>query len=234
MRNFDPSILFVLFGVLFFAGMLDMPFLVIGFIFYMVYRSSKRKRQDPRDQRDYRREDRRYTRRYERPQTRQQERPRPKPKARPKRRAPKNNPYKTSGLKKFKDFDYKGAIEDFEKALQINPDDIAVHFNLACAYSLNEDVDKSLYHLDRAVSLGFKDVEKIQNHDALAYLRIQEKFEAFEQNNYRLTGAQRKSVKEEPGQNSELLEQLNKLAELRKKGLLTEEEYVMQKKKLTN
>lgn len=231
MKNFDPSVLFVLFGVLFFAGLLDMPLIIVGFVFYMIYKSaSKNKQKNPPAGRDYQREDRRYSRRYER-----QERPaapQRQPQARRRsvtKQAPKNNPFRNSGLAKFKDYDYEGAIEDFTKALQINNEDIAVHFNLACSYSLTEQKDKSLYHLDRAVALGFKDFDKIRTHDALAYLRIQDEFENFEKNNFRLSGAQ--AGGRSPG-DSALLDQLSKLAELREKGLLTEEEFVFQKKKL--
>jgi tetratricopeptide (TPR) repeat protein len=230
MRNFDPSILFVLFGALFFAGIFDMPFIIVGFVFYMIYRNAnKNKQSNPPQGRDYQRDDRRYSRRYEeQPIPQRREAPsmnrRPEPVA-----SPKNNPFRSSGLQKFKDFDYEGAIEDFTKALQINNEDIAVHFNLACAYSLTEQKDKSFYHLDRAVALGFKDFEKIKTHDALAYIRIQDEFEDFEKNKFRLNGNQ---STHRSGGDTVLLDQLAKLAELREKGLLTEEEFAFQKKKL--
>ena len=234
MKNFDPTILFVLFGALFFAGMFDMPVIIVGFIFYMIYKSATKNKRKDRSRRDYQREDRRYSRRYEPAQQRRKpeyrQRTTPQPRRQQKRRIPKDNPFRSSGLAKFKDYDYEGAIEDFTKALQINNEDIAVHFNLACAYSLTEQKDKSLYHLDRAVALGFKDFEKIKNHDALAYLRIQDEFEAFEQNGFRLRGTPASNHRTEA--DAALLEQLQKLAELKEKGLLTEQEFLFQKKKL--
>jgi len=232
MKNFDPSILFVLFGVLFFAGLMDMPIIIVGFVFYMIYKSSAKKKESNQRQsgRDYQRQDRRYSRRYEQQQPRPQRRQAPPTtRRRAKPKAPKNNPFRSSGLSKFKDYDYEGAIEDFTKALQINNEDIAVHFNLACSYSLTEQKDKALYHLDRAVALGFKDFEKIKTHDALAYLRIQDEFEGFEKSGFRLSGAQAGS---RTTGDTALLDQLSKLADLREKGLLTEEEFVFQKKKL--
>lgn len=152
----------------------------------------------------------------------------------------KPNPYKTSGIKKYKEFDYDGAITDFEKALEIDEKDVAVHFNIACAYSLNENVDKAFYHLDRAVGLGFDDFKRIKEHDALAYIRIQDKFEEFEANGFRLVrqlDAPKENLldtapAEEETASSDLLEQLQKLGELRQKGLLTEEEFAAQKKRL--
>jgi len=164
---------------------------------------------------------------------------------------PRSNPYKKSGIEKYKEYDYDGAIQDFQKALEISPRDVAVHFNLACAYSLNEKAEKAFQHLDQAVRLGFDDFKRIKEHDALAYLRIQDDFESFEKNKFRLPAEkveqqlelpteevsdqvkqdQNKDDDISPG-SSELLEQLNKLSELRKKGLLTEEEFAVQKRKL--
>jgi len=144
--------------------------------------------------------------------------------------APKKNPLKNSGLAKFKEYDYDGAIEDFEKALIISPDDIALHFNLSAAYSLTEEKEKSFKHLDRAVSLGFKDFDRIDSHDALAYLRIQPEYDSFKENGYRVKATAVK--KENPGLDANLLEQLNRLQDLRERGVLTEAEFTAQKGKL--
>ena len=140
----------------------------------------------------------------------------------------KKNPYKTSGIAKYKEYDYDGSIEDFKKALSINNRDIAVHFNLACAYSLTEQVDQSFFHLSKAVENGFDDFPKIKSHDALAYLRIQPQFETFAKNNYRLIGDKAQTG----GENQSLLNQLKSLGELKEKGLLTEEEFQIEKRKL--
>ena len=96
----------------------------------------------------------------------------------------KHNPFKLSGIKKFKDFDIKAAIEDFEKGLEISPNDISLHFNLACSYSLDENVESGFYYLGKSVELGFNDFDKIKMHDALAFLRIHPSWEEFEQNGY--------------------------------------------------
>ncbi len=149
------------------------------------------------------------------------------------------NPYRESGIEKFKDYDYEGAVADFEKALEVDAKDVATHFNLACTYSLMERKDKSFYHLDRAVALGFDDLSRIKNHDALAFLRIQPEYEQFERNGFRLA-PQLEAPKEDllstrptvAPVSTDLLEQLQRLGELREKGLLTEEEFVIQKKKL--
>lgn len=143
------------------------------------------------------------------------------------------NPYKDSGVKKFKAYDYEGAVEDFKKSLEIVPDDIATHFNLACAYSLLEKPSLAFKHLDLAVAHGFDDFERIKTHPALAFLRIQEEFEDFAENGFRLRPQLQAAQKEEFIEGApDLLDQLKKLAALREKGLLTEEEFQAQKRKL--
>ena len=151
------------------------------------------------------------------------------------------NPHKLAGIEKYKDYDFNGAIVDFKKALQINYQDVAVHFNLACAYSINEDKESSFFHLDKSVEYGFLEFDKIKSHDALSFLRIQPEYEAFISNGFRLNGKNQTSVervntvKEEKistAQSSDLLDQLKKLGDLRERGLLTDEEFQTQKEKL--
>ena len=145
------------------------------------------------------------------------------------------NPFKKSGIEKFQEYDYAGAIEDFKKSIEIAPGDIASHFNLACAYSLTEVADRSFHHLEKAVQLGFKDFEKIKNHHALAYLRIQPEFDGFEKNGYKMPPITAKTTQKEDDllqSTPDLLDQLKKLGELKKQGLLTELEFEEQKRKL--
>lgn len=141
------------------------------------------------------------------------------------------NPYKVRGIQKYKDYDFDEAIEDFLKAIEINPKDAAVHFNLACSYSITEQAEPAFFHLDKAVKLGFNNFDKIQTHDALAYLRIQTTFEKFLQNGYQLTKVE-ENVAKKPKESTNLLDQLQKLAELRDKGLLTADEFDFKKKHL--
>ncbi len=149
-----------------------------------------------------------------------------------------------AGLRYFKDFEYDRAIAAFDLALEKNPRDVASHFNIACSYSCEEKADKAFYHLDRAIALGFADFERIRTHDSLAFLRVQPAFLAFEENGYRLAPdlsaeevVLENPIKEEalvelPEINDDLLEQLQRLATLREKGLLTEGEFATQKKRL--
>jgi len=152
----------------------------------------------------------------------------------------KSNPFKTSGIKKYKDYDLEGAIEDFSRGLDINQNDVALHFNIACAYSMTEQKDKAYYHLSKAVELGFKDFELINTKDDLAFVRIQPEFDEFKNSGYKLGARSGSSTSPRSQQKDEdlvitddvLLSQLNKLAELRKKGLLSQEEFNLERKKL--
>jgi TM2 domain-containing membrane protein YozV len=148
----------------------------------------------------------------------------------------RNNPFKKSGIKKYKEYEIEEAIEDFKKALKIEPEDIALHFNLACAFSLLENKEEAFGYLDAAVQKGFNDFDRINTHDDLAYLRIQPEFDSFRENGFRLTKTQqRQEIPEETGgapHNDVLLAQLNRLMELRKKGVLTEHEFMIERKKV--
>ncbi len=158
---------------------------------------------------------------------------------RPKRR----NVFKESGIEKFREYDFEGAIEDFKTALNEKYDDPASHFNLACCYSVLEDTDPAFFHLNKAIEFGFIDYERIYTHDALAHIRVQPLFIEFVKNGYRLSQALPEPKEdllstvpevptEEPTEKLDLLDQIMQLGDLRDKGILTEEEFLNQKQKL--
>jgi tetratricopeptide (TPR) repeat protein len=130
---------------------------------------------------------------------------------------------KQSGLKKYKEYDYAGAIEDFGKALAADPKDVAVHWNLTCLYSLSEQKELAFYHLQKAVELGFTDFEKVKNHEALAFLRVQPEFDNFSRSGFKLS---------EDMEHSDILQQLKDLSMRREKGLLSEKEFADMSKRL--
>ncbi|NNE29270.1 MAG: hypothetical protein HKN16_06520 [Saprospiraceae bacterium] len=170
----------------------------------------------------------------------------PRPRHRPTERIkPSNTRLRAliqTGKSHYDDYDFFEAIAQWEKALELSPGHVAVHYNLACAYSLTEQADKSFFHLDQAVRSGFKDFAKLKDQDALAFLRIQDDFDAFQANGFRLADNEtpppkpvEKPKEEAPRsllQNPNLLEQLKELGELRDRGLLTQEEFLAEKKKL--
>lgn len=148
---------------------------------------------------------------------------------------PRRNPFKNSGMDKYKDFDLDEAIVDFKQALKIAERDPEIHFYLAAVYSLTEQKDKAFKHLDLAVQYGLKDKKKIDSFEDLAFVRIQDEYDAFKENGFRIPSqkeTQKEPEKEPVLEDDILLSQLNKLAELRKKGLITEEEFLVEKEKL--
>ncbi len=151
----------------------------------------------------------------------------------------RKNPFKKSGIKKYKEFALEDAAIDLKKALEVDDQDADIYFNLACVNSLLENKNESFDCLQKAIQLGFKDLELIKSHDDLAYLRIQPEFENFEKNgfsNYRpsqQSGRKKELPANDPNLTDDiLLSQLNKLKELRDKGVLSEKDYVLESKKL--
>lgn len=152
------------------------------------------------------------------------------------------NELKRRGIEKFRDFDFEGAVSEFVNVLKINPEDPATHFNLACCYSILENAKGSFYHLSMAVKQGFSNFEKVQNHDALAFLRTQAEYDIFVKNNYQLPANVQPTAPSKPQAEAskeetlvlrdDLLDQIIQLGELRNKGILTEEEFAKQKEKV--
>lgn len=105
--------------------------------------------------------------------------------------------FKQDGIRKFKQYDAKGAIEAFRKALENDPSNPAVHFNIACAYSVEEMAMEAFEHLDQAVSLGFRETAMIMTTEALAYIRVLPAFDAFRENGFRMNSAIAASLRED-------------------------------------
>ena len=85
----------------------------------------------------------------------------------------------SDGLKKLKTFDLDGALLIFDEVLEDDPNNAQIHFYKACAHSLMEHKKEAFKHLSHALENGLVDREQILTEDALAFIRIQEEFEAF-------------------------------------------------------
>ncbi len=72
--------------------------------------------------------------------------------------------------------DYAGAEQYSRTAVALVPHDADAHYNLACAQALQGKVAEALASLERAVALGFSDVDHLNNDDDLTSLRAHERF----------------------------------------------------------
>ncbi len=147
--------------------------------------------------------------------------------------------YKKEGIARYKSYDFKAAIQAFEKALQHESNDAPTYFNIACCYSMLEDKRLAFSYLAKAVERGMKNFEKILTHDGLAYLRIQPEWDNFVSNDYKMVQMNDVPVpKNEPKLEPETLvndnplDELRRLYEQRQKGLIDEEQFELKSKKL--
>ena len=64
------------------------------------------------------------------------------------------NPYIVTGLERFKGRDYKGAIEAYEKALEVNPRSVKAHYELGVIYEQFEnDYPAAIFHYSQVIKL---------------------------------------------------------------------------------
>ena len=65
----------------------------------------------------------------------------------------------------------------FLKLVDLCPQEKVFHYNLACSYSLLSDFDSALLALEKALLLGYDDLEQIQADADLANLRRDRRFQ---------------------------------------------------------
>ncbi len=145
--------------------------------------------------------------------------------------------YKSAGIAQFRAGSYPRAVSAFLEALRIRPDDPAILFNLACAHSQLEQAGPGLYYLEEALKNGFDHYERIRQHPALAFLRRQEAFQILQTKYLTPHQTQEEATADtfidlnlqEP---AEIPEPLMKLENLKQRGILTEEEFELQRQKM--
>lgn len=172
----------------------------------------------------------------------------PAPTATPNKKAtiPTSQRLKKEGIAAYRNDDPFNAIYYFTKAVELSPNDISLHFNLACCHSLEKDENLAIYHLEQAITNGFDDFDKIASHNALTWLRKQSSFEQLmnkdsapsqpspPENISTPNPLEEITSNQEPAteDSEDLLEQIMRLGELKELGLLSEEEFIKQKEKL--
>lgn len=163
------------------------------------------------------------------------EAPRPRSEKYAKRSAYSDEFLKKLGIDKFRSGDFAGAVEAFRESIEQGMDTPAMHFNLACCFSMLHDAPSGFEHLEKAVARGFAETDKIGNHAALHYLRIQPEFAAFVANGYRRRPASPSGPAPTQAPTSgaaPVIDELFQLGELMEKGLISQEEFRREKEKL--
>ncbi|MEO0732608.1 MAG: NINE protein [Bacteroidota bacterium] len=167
---------------------------------------------------------------------------------------------KAEGIRYYRSADYDLAIEAFLDAEAIDLGDPGTHFNLACSYAQLGQHPEAMRHLELSLTFGLPKPERLEKHPALATLRKTTAYQNFRQNNYRRlnflelnpeppTETVEETIEDfnTPPPNAkepaaaftetqrptpDLLEQITRLRELHDAGILTQEEYQVQKERL--
>ena len=128
-------------------------------------------------------------------------------------------------LIKSKDLDK--AISILKNALQISPNSPKTNYNIACLYSLNKDKEKAFIHLEKAVINGYENLIKLSRDKDLSWLREQNEYQEFIENNYSLTSNNKENK-------SNYIIEIRELKKLNKEGIITDKEFEEKKKELLN
>ena len=74
---------------------------------------------------------------------------------------------------------YQKGLEIDQKLAELCPEEPTVFYNLACSYSLLNDVELALENLKRAVDFGYDDFRHLQRDGDLENLRKDDRFQQY-------------------------------------------------------
>lgn len=74
---------------------------------------------------------------------------------------------------------FKEGLRVDEKLVQLRPEDATVLYNLACSYSLLNDLDKALRNIKRSFDCGYTDLLHLEQDRDLVNLRNDERFKEY-------------------------------------------------------
>ena len=74
---------------------------------------------------------------------------------------------------------YEKGLSIDEKLANLRPDDSMILYNLACSYSLLNDIDKALEAIKKAIERGYNDFDYLQYDNDLENLRQDNRFQEF-------------------------------------------------------
>jgi len=72
---------------------------------------------------------------------------------------------------------HKEGLSIDRRLSKLKANDAIVHYNLACSYSLLEDVDKAFTALKKAISLGYNDFKYMNTDPDLSILREDDRYQ---------------------------------------------------------
>ncbi|MDH3649701.1 MAG: NINE protein, partial [Saprospiraceae bacterium] len=132
-------------------------------------------------------------------------------------------------LRLYEQGKYRDAVQAFDKILEEDPSNMIAHFYLASCFSIFRDKEDAFFHLSQAVSLGFDDFERIEEDQALIYLRAQPEYGAYKANNYQhveaLPAPQPDLLDATDRFNPAILEKIELLGDRMEKGELSREQF---------
>jgi len=135
----------------------------------------------------------------------------------------------------YNQFDYQGAAELYEDALDMDLSDGDSRVLAARCYSLLEDAEASYRHLRKAVLLKANNLDIISKDEGFAWLRTQEDYTRRRRAGYgpvEPIEANSMTPPALPPRQDNILERLEKLGELKERGLLDDDEFIREKKRL--
>ena len=75
--------------------------------------------------------------------------------------------------------EYKKGLDVDARLVRLRPADPTAYYNLACSYALLEQVDDAFAALEKAISLGYRQVQQLMKDPDLANLRKDPRFRRF-------------------------------------------------------
>lgn len=130
-----------------------------------------------------------------------------------------------AGDKKFWDRDYDAALADYQSVLARQKLAPYTHFKIAQIHSARQRPAEAMNHLAKAVAQGFDDFPAIDNSRELAFMRERDDFRRFIEEGYKLPAGN-------ASQAVDAVALLERLADLRARGMLTDDEFEQQKRRL--
>jgi tetratricopeptide (TPR) repeat protein len=66
---------------------------------------------------------------------------------------------------------YADGLKIDERLCRLRPEDSVVHYNLACSYSLTQQIELAIEALEAAINLGYRDFKSLETDPDLKNLR---------------------------------------------------------------